>query len=81
MLEVVVCIDNISIDIGGGIHTQPITIGKVYNVVNPSNQVSKKYPFYNLIDDNGNASVILCSKFKPLSDIRNEKLNTILYGC
>lgn len=50
-----------------------LTLGKIYQEVGGGDET-----FYTIINDNGEFMIYFKSRFKPLSDIREEKLNQIL---
>ncbi len=67
--EVVVCLDNVSLN---GEVEYPITIGNNYSVY-------RTYPLHiTVIDDNYLPGKYSRSRFKLLSDIREEKLDSII---
>ena len=54
-----------------------LTIGKVYDAM-LYNYRGEEY--YRLLNDNNYESNYLCKRFKPLNEIREEKINTIIDG-
>ena len=67
----IVCIDNE--DMCG-----KLTIGKIYEGVFTHYSEIWKCNFFTIIDDNGYSAGLRQFRFKPLSQIREEKLNQIL---
>ena len=55
-------------------YEESLTIGKIYNVINENNGG------YYIIDDYGTKDYYIKNCFKPLSEIRNENINKLLYN-
>lgn len=70
----VVCMDNSSMDY---ITIPNLTIGKTYQV-SMFKANDQKTELYHVIDDEGSEIRCYTTRFRLLSDIRNEKLNQIL---
>lgn len=65
----VLCIDNDNM-------SDKLTVGKIYQKLSDVELGSVE--FYQVVDDNGAQGGFYINRFKPLSDIREEKLNQIL---
>ncbi len=66
--EIIVCIDNTG--------SAELTVGKKYSYIIKDN----KYNQYFLADDHGNIRAFNVSKFKEISELREEKLKNLLDG-
>lgn len=70
----VVCIDNNSI-----LYENIFTLNKIYNIIKENNNIFSACQ-YSIIDDGGYkwAYIGFDNNFKPLSDIRNKKIDKLL---
>ena len=72
-MEYVICTDNLGI-------SQLITVGKKYQVVLYSFKTNlNSIEYIRIINDNGDEVNLSSGRFKRISEIRNDKINKLLY--
>ena len=75
MKQKLVCISP-NVEVGGKIIEQPLTYGKIYEVITPGQSAGGK--FYVIENDKGKREPYWQSKFVTLEEYRNKQLDKIL---